>query len=102
MMCAQTFLKTPLCKLWRVDAFLVSGFFHSCILKASSEENGYKFLVSGSSPCARAYAKIFFLRVQGCRMPINTGLAPYSEGCQGCHKGVTGDPNKRPTPTLPV
>jgi len=26
MMCAQTFLKTPLCKLWRVDAFLVSGF----------------------------------------------------------------------------
>ena len=30
-------------------------------------------------------------------MPINTGLAPSLEGCQGCHKGVMGDP---PLPSL--
>ncbi len=32
------------------------------------------------------------LRVQGCETPINTGLAPCFGGCQGCHKGVMGDP----------
>ena len=44
-----------------------------------------------------AYKDFLVLRVQGCQTPINTGPAPCFRGCQGCHKGVIGDP---PQPSL--
>ena len=72
---------------------------HPALYTLHTVSNGWKLNEESlSSKLDDSFHIVFsILGCTGATSPINTGLAPSSKGCHGCHKGATGDP---PMPSL--